>query len=304
MTSIYIFQGSLCLIFSAILLIFFPDYPETSWWLTPSERILAVARGRDGEVTALNLSIGTSNAMKPPMITFSGYSALESLKDIRLWSLSVIFYLVWTVFDAASFLSPLVAITSFDIRASEIRNNASAIHKLILDKEEASMSTILMSAIPFFVGAIVSIPVSTHSDSASERVLHAAVPLIFSFGGFLFLIIVPPSFAGGGSGRYFTGILPAVSGILVSLPPLIAYAIDSIAGDTSRSISAFLFTSFGLSFGQMIILSNDLFSISDEPVYTKGLLCLSGLIGASILGLFIMRHFTRLENQIWGKPPG
>jgi hypothetical protein len=161
-----------------------------------------------------------------------------------------------------------------------------------------------MSAIPFFLGGILSIPLSTHSDSTSERVLHAAVPLIFSFVGFLFLVIVPPSFAGGGSARYFTGILPAVSGILVSLPPLIAYALESIAGDTSRCISAFVFTAFGLSFGQMVLLSDDLFSIPDEPSYVKGLLCLSGLVATSIIGLLIMRYFSRPENQMWGKPPG
>lgn len=289
-----------------LLLFLFPDYPETTWWLTPSERILAVARGREGEVTPLSPTPETTshNSMKPPKISFRAYSMVESLKDPRLWFLSIIFYVIWTIFDAASFLSPHVTITSFDVLPSEFRSNSSAIHKLILDKEQASLHTIFMSAIPFFLGGILSIPLSTHSDSTSERVLHAAVPLIFSFVGFLFLVIVPPSFAGGGSSRYFTGILPAVSGVLIALPPLIAYSIDSIAGDTSRCISAFILSVFGLSFGQMILLSNDLFSIPDEPAYTKGLLCLSGLLAASIIGLLILRHFSRPENQIWGKPPG
>jgi hypothetical protein len=288
------------------LLIFFPDYPETTWWLTPSERLLAVARGREGEVTPLSPAPETTskNAMKPPNVSFRPYSIIESVKNPRLWSLSIIFYLVWTIFDASSFLSPHVTITSFDVLPSELRSNSSAIHKLILEKEKASLHSIFMSAIPFFLGGILSIPLATHSDSTSERVLHAAIPLFFSLGGLLFLVIVPPNFAGGGSARYFTGILPAVSGVLVSLPPLIAYAIESIAGDTSRSISAFIFSAFGLSFGQMILLSNDLFSIPDEPAYTKGLLCLSGLMAASITGLFAMRYVSRPENQIWGKPPG
>lgn len=265
-----------------------------------------MARGREGEVSPLSPAPDTTsnNAMKPPKISFRPHSIVESLKDPRLWSLSIIFYLVWTTFDAASFLSPHITITSFDIAPSELRSDSWAIHNLILYKEQASLHSIFMSAIPFFLGGILSIPLATHSDSTSERVLHAAVPLIFSLGGFLFLLIIPPSFAGGGSARYFTGILPAVSGVMISLPPLIAYAIESIAGDTSRCISAFILTVFGLSFGQMVLLSDDLFSIPDEPAYRKGLLCLFSLVAASITGLFTMRYLSRPENQIWGKPPG
>ena len=285
-------------------MIYLPDYPETTWWLTQSERQLAVARGREGELTPLTLQPTTQQVMQTPKISFSLFSLLETLKEPRLWFLTIIFSLVWTVFDAASFLSPQVAITSFDILPSELRANSSAIHKLILDRENASFYTVLMSAVPFFVGGILSIPVSSHSDLTAERLLHATVPLIFSLGGFIFLMIVPPSFAGGGSARYFTGILPAVSGLLISLPSLIAYAIDSLAGDTSRCASTFLLTAFGLSWGQMIILSNDLFPISEEPAYIKGLLALSGLLVVSIIGLFIIYYHSSSENSKWGKSPG
>ena len=306
--SIYLLQGSLCFAVGGLILLYLPNYPETAAFLTQADRTLAIARGRDGEAprnVVDRKSTQTHPTLNAPSVIVDTYILKEALCDPRLWIFSISFFLVWSSLDTASFLAPQTSITSFEIKPEYQRHfNHTGMDDLVSDLKDASVHSVILSSVPYILGSVIAVPVSMHSDTVGERALHACIPLLVSACGFLFLTLVPPTYAGGGPARYFTGLLPAVGGILSGLPSLIAYAMDGTFGETHRSIFASVVPCLGLAFGSLPLLSG-MFPISQEPGYWMGNLILSCfLIAACALILGIRWLNSAQESDVWGKPPG
>eukprot|EP00842_Homolaphlyctis_polyrhiza_P000451 jgi/Hompol1/1406/HPOL_001474-RA len=206
----FIMEGMIGIVMGVVTWMYLPSYPETCHFLSPADRVLAASRGRDGAEDDSNLlTTGITKTTRTPIYRFHQEQMFDVIKDTRAWLLAVSYFLISLAMDCLVVLSPEVAATSFDINKQVLRNATSGDLEMIIDDEDGSLPINLLSTAPYLIGGVIAMAVAAHSDSLGERAMHAAVPLAISSGGFGFMAILPPKYAGAGPARYFMGLLPA-----------------------------------------------------------------------------------------------
>ncbi|KAI9727365.1 MAG: hypothetical protein M1834_008436 [Cirrosporium novae-zelandiae] len=148
---LFIIEGTATIPVAILALFILPNYPESTKWLSPSERTLAILR--IAEEANKEDNHATSN-------TFEG---------LRMAFTDPSLYLIWfmqlglnTAAAFINFFPTIVATLGYD-----------------------TTETLLLSAPPYVFSAILSILNSNHSDRKNERWLHILWPQIFCSIGFI-----------------------------------------------------------------------------------------------------------------------
>ncbi|KAI8919411.1 hypothetical protein PhCBS80983_g03777 [Powellomyces hirtus] len=314
----FVCTGILSMVAGGAALFFLPSYPETCAFLTPADRVLAVARGHDGsegggghESDDDAHRIGSSiHKPKPPRIKFAMGQFIEALMDLRNWLFAASFCFISITMDVLITLGPQVAATSFSLTSQFLQKNADdpdSIADAIEDVENGTRHARMVAAIPYLVGGITAFICAWHSDRTGDRALHATIPLLISSIGFATLAFIPVSLSGAGPWRYFLGLLPATAGVVAAFPCLLSYALDKAQGDTNRVSVAAITFSFGQAFSQAVASPGSLLlsDASSTSIHAVGAgVCACGICFSAFCVLLIRWMYRREETQMWGKGPG
>ncbi|KAJ3148673.1 hypothetical protein HDU89_004523 [Geranomyces variabilis] len=315
----YVCNGVLSMAAGTAAFVFLPNWPETTAFLTPADRVLAVARGHDGSEgggAAGHESDDEPPArvhlakLKPPRVTFASGQLLEAVCDARNWLFTASFCFVSVTMDVLVTLGPQVAATSFGITSAFLaanRDDPDKIADAIEDVETGTRHARIIAAGPYFLGGLAAFITAWNSDRTGDRALHATIPLLVSSLGLAMLAFIPASAAGAGPWRYFLGLLPATSGIVAAYPCLLSYALDKAQGDTARVAVAALTFSFGQAFSPAVASPGSflLLDASSPSVHSVGAgVCAFGTAFSAFCVLLIRWLYRREETQMWGKGPG
>ncbi len=285
--------------------IYLPSFPETCTFLNPADRVLAVARGRDGYDKEESSLVNTKAQfqVKPPIFRFNYVQFVESLLDVRIWLLAVAYLFIAAASDLMIVATPEIAAHSFNISRSCVNNCTLPGAEEELDLSHGIPFLLEVTCIiPYALGIIASYFLALKSDESGARTNHAVASLGLSIFGFAFLAIFS---AQDQAVRYFFGAIPAVIGLLSSVPSIFAYAMEHASGDTQRgtvaAIAAGLGHSLGLLISAIIQLSHSSPTVINNSVdwITVFTLCTSV---ACIIGAQKLNEVEESNN--WGKAPG
>lgn len=147
---LFIIEGAVTVAFSLISLIILPDFPATTRWLTEQEKAVAVHR--------LRVLSGSVDEERGSL--FKGLTMAVS--DYKVWLLALIAILKTSAGAVTAFIPTLVATFGY-----------------------GKTQSLLMTAPPYVLAAIVSLAVAISSDRREERYFHLVSPLIFGMIGFI-----------------------------------------------------------------------------------------------------------------------
>ncbi|TPX70901.1 hypothetical protein SpCBS45565_g01495 [Spizellomyces sp. 'palustris'] len=290
-------DGLLSIALAVVTYLLLPNYPETCTFLTPADRVLAIARSHDTDRTEgsgahesddeggspRRQSVSLQKP-KPPRIRIDVGQMTEALTDLRNWLFAVGFFGVSVAGDVLVSVGSTVTATAFGMG----------------DGDETTRHVRIVAALPHLVGGIVAFLCAWNSDRTGDRALHTTIPLLISSAGFALISIIPSSL---GPLRYFIGLLPASAGLIAAFPCLLSYALDKAQGETSRAIVAALTFSFGQAFSLPLASSGSSLLDPAQPALAPGIsACLVAF--AAFCVLVIRWLYRREEAQMWNKGPG
>lgn len=265
---VFLLDGLFGIIMGVITCFYLPNYPETCYFLNQADRVLAVARGKDGVDLETSLISGLRKVTKTPVYKFEMVQLLDALKDIQTWILSLAYLFITITLDCLLILAPEVTATSFLLDGKE------KVVGLIADYEDATIPITFLASVPYLFAVVVSILLAKQCEERNKRPWPATVCLLISSGGFLFMTLVSPIYVGGGPSRFFLGLLPAVIGIMCATPLVLAYAMDRAADDTYRAAVAAIIIAPGHAFGLLVAGNPLMFQEANAPTYPgANLLC-------------------------------
>ncbi|KAI8824041.1 major facilitator superfamily domain-containing protein [Fimicolochytrium jonesii] len=312
----FVCSGLFSIVIGAVTVMFLPDYPQTCAFLTPADRVLAVARGHDGSEGGVHESEeeetqrrkSVTPRLKGPRVRFDSGQLIEALTDKRNWLFAFAFCFISVAMDALISVGPEVTATSFSLTTQFLETHEkdpNAVENAI-EAADGTRQARIFAAIPYLIGGIVAPIFSWNSDRTGDRALHATLPLMASSLGFALLAFVPVTLAHAGPVRYFLGLLPATAGVVAAYPCLLAYALDKAQGDTSRVAVAAITFSIGQAFSPAIsspgsVLLRDSTAPTGHAVGLGVCACGVALSAASVL--LIRWLYRGDETQMWGKGP-
>ncbi|KAI8915860.1 major facilitator superfamily domain-containing protein [Gorgonomyces haynaldii] len=303
---LFLLDGLFGMAIGVITWFYLPNYPETAMFLNQADRVLAVARGKDGqEQDASLVSTGLKKVTKTPLFKFDYYQLVDAAKDVRNWAVSLTTICIMIVLDILILLAPEASATSFNMSHFTLNNATGVSLEIALDSyEDSTIPITFLASVPYIFGLVVSLIVCKYADDRLERSFPAAIALCVSAGGFLFMTIVSPKFEGGGPARFFTGLLPAVVGVMTALPLALTCALDKALDDTFRATTAAIILGPGHAIGILVAGTPSLFPTDGAPGYALacGICTLLMSIGALIM--FAMRWYDQKEQDGWGRAPG
>jgi MFS family permease len=279
---LFFIEGLVCIGLGITCWYLLPDFPETTKFITPSDRLVATSRVKDDD-EELDTVVSTSNGKKglstaaakgkapaastapaipslltipqPPPYTFQMVQVKDILSDPQFHLFALTYLLVAMSLDALSFLAPEIAAGTFTYGSGVTGY---------------SIDAALVSVAPYGVACGLAIMWSYRSDRTGDRGLHVSAALVLAAFGFLVIALTPETSwapqqglnesqvaeeanvqAGGDGGvavgavRYFLGLLPASVGLLGALPCLLAFAMDRAHGITARETAAAMVTALG-----------------------------------------------------------
>jgi cadmium resistance protein CadD (predicted permease) len=270
--------------------------------LNAADRVLAVARGKDGyDQEGSSLVTKTTHVTtKTPEFKFQQLQFLEAIYDLRVWLLSGCFLFVYSSIDFMSVLVPEVTADTFGLGLKCITNcTGKEGHVSLVDG--VSMELMVLSMIPFLLAFGCALYCAPKSDDTGDRITFAASFVGAAAVGFFFVAVSHPS----NLIRYFLGVLPIVIGLTCSLPFIMCLAMDWAMGDTQRATVASLLVSLGSSFGQLVTALQQL-SHQSEFVSQSATAWISFGFLVVALGLLAAVHWLQQKEQqdSWGKAPG
>ncbi|MBM7470873.1 MFS transporter [Subtercola frigoramans] len=146
--AMFVIEGIPAVIVGVLCLIFLTDRPKDAKWLTLKERTW-LSSAIDTETSQIELTHGPSGSLK-------------MLGDIRVITLSVIYFLLKCGQYSLIFFLPLI-IVAFQKEAGT---------------KFSTLQVSLLSAIPALCAVVPAILWARHSDKTGERRWHAAIPAI------------------------------------------------------------------------------------------------------------------------------
>lgn len=313
------------MILGGIIALRLPNYPETAPWLSPADRSLAIARGRDGETHESSSSNQQflTGSLPPPLIIIDGYGLSGPLRDPALWLLTLAFYLAWVPLDALLSLGTQICASSFNLSPGLISSMSSGngttslittlavtnggIGSSLWGTLDGRVSASFLAFLPFLGGLPLSVYLSHRTDERGSRVHMASAGLLLASIGSLFLALIPPLAPGGGPARYLFGYVPSILGLVIGLPILLAQSLDGVSGDCARCVRAACVTGFGLC-ASSTLWPALLFPLQASPGYALGHLLHSIMCIGCIISLQSLRRWFKsgsgLDEPLWTVPPG
>lgn len=167
--------------------------------------------------------------------------------------------------------------------------------------------TLLCTAPPYLVGAIVTFFVANSSDRHNERGFHISIPMLVAVVGFVISVAtlnVPARYVA--SFLYITGCFSANSIVYTwgastanSTPEkrACATAIINVMGQFGSEFNMLKFAPRGLADQRADIWSPYFFADEDEPRYTKAMILMMAFSILSAVCCWIMKLILRRDNK-------
>jgi hypothetical protein len=273
-----------------------PDSPDTCYFLNPSEKLLAVARSKDANKFQETAIIPKTTGGFNDIFKFNLQQVISQLREIKLWLVSLTFLFIFAMLDYLVILGPEVIQDSFQIGKkcspkTQTCTPEQLLHMQIGDSIPIGLT--LLCLLPYMLGLVSSIHLSKQSDIDGDRIVFAVAPLSVSFIGFLIL----GSFDSPESKvRYLLGIIPAVCGLMGSIPSLLTYAMEIPIGENQKTTVAAVTIMAGQSFG-ILLISLLHATYPSEYVSQPGKCWLAGLCVLAAIGSLLVCKFVLLNEQ-------
>lgn len=279
---------------------YLPSFPDTCKFLNPADKVLAIARGREGydkEEYSLTQNVAVSKS-KSPQYRFSYVQFLDIIQDLRIWLLSVSYLCVTAALDLMIVATPEVSTIAFGITKTCVSNcTAEQIdlsHGIPFALEMASI-------LPYALALVCTYFVAVQSDHTGDRAIYASLPLASAIFGFVILALVPRE----NLVVYFLGIIPAIIGLISCTPSIVAYAMDHASGDTQRATVAAVAIGLGHSLGLLIVALEQLVHVSSHISNPAVYWITAGSLIISLICVLYVQRLNHAEEQSgWGKAPG
>jgi MFS family permease len=279
--------------------LYLPPFPESCTFLNSADRVLAVARGREGfDKEESSMITKPSDRAGSIVYRFNFLQFFDIIQDIRIWLLALAYLTIAAALDFLLVATPEV--TSLAFGFSNVCEGNCTVENIDFS-HGISFSLQILSMAPYGAALVFSYLLAVKSDDTGDRATYILYSLLTAIIGFFILAVVPSnqSFA------YFFGILPAVVGLLSSVPSVLSYSMDHASGDTQRATVGGIAVGLGQSFGLLLTalqqLEHNSGFISSTGVYWINFLLL--LFGfACVVGVSQLN--VSEEQSVWGKAPG
>lgn len=149
--------------------------------------------------------------------------------------------------------------------------------------------TLVCTAPPYLIGAIVSYIIAWSSDRRSERGLHIALPMIVALVGYIINLSVLNVGA-----RYFASFL-YIAGCFGANAAVYSWAATSVSQTPEKRACATAIINITGQFGN--IWSPYFFDPNDEPRYTRAMVLLMVFCAINAGLCFLAKFFLRRENK-------
>lgn len=299
-------EGLFEFIAGLVVFAYLPSFPETCSFLSQADRVLAVARGKDGVDQDVSLVGGRSLKTKAPVYKFDLAQMLDALKDVRIWGISLAYVFAMAALDCLMLLVPYVTTTSFYLENSVLNGPDNAeIYKSITANEDSNIFNAALSGLPYLLGAFVAIQATRHLEDTEKKTKAALISFFFSSFGFVFMALVTPLYQGGGAAQYFLGLIPAVTGLMLAVPLILSYGMENAVEDTYRATVAAMLVGPGHALGVVIAGIPSLFGNSAAPTFSLVCWLCAAFSCASGLCVLGVRWYNQQEAELgWSRAPG
>ncbi|KAI5467490.1 major facilitator superfamily domain-containing protein [Mariannaea sp. PMI_226] len=209
---LFIIEGIPSCLAALLVLLFLPDYPERTRWLTESEKDMAVQR----------LYYEGSKESHP---TISWKEAKETLTDWRLYAHYAIYFAVGPAFASLSLFSPsiIVGLGYLDLQAQ------------------------LMTVPPWVIAYVCQVLVAWSADHFNARGIHTAAAATVGAIGFIMSAALP---ADAYTARY-GGLIMATAGSFAAIPPMLGWLSSNVFTTASTGLAIAINVSIGGGLGQI-----------------------------------------------------
>jgi MFS family permease len=266
--------------------------------LNSADRVLAVARGREGFDKEESSMITKPSDSRATVYRFNFLQFFDIIQDIKIWLLALAYLTIAAALDFLLVATPEVTSLAFGFSNVCVGNctieNIDFSHGI-------SFSLQILAIAPYGAALVLSYLLAVKSDETGDRATYIFYSLLTAILG-IFVLAIGPS---NQSFAYFFGAVPAIVGLVSSVPSVLSYAMDHASGDTQRATVAGIAVGLGQSFGLLLTalqqLEHNSGYISSKGVYWINFFLL-------VLGFACVVGVSQLniseEQSIWGKAPG
>lgn len=305
---VYLLDGLFGISIGTLTLLYLPNYPETCHFLSPADRVLATSRGKDG-LDDSGLVAGLRKVTKVPSYKFDYNQMLDAILDTRIWLIAIAYFCANSILDCLIILAPEVATTSFDINVSHrslSNSTQEQLYQIIGDYQDSTLPIAILATLPYIFAFGFSLLLSQNFQERDKRTWPIMICMSVSSFGFLMLSIISPEIDGAGPARYFIGLLPAVIGVIASVPLIISLGMDLALDDTYRASVASIIIGPGQAFGLLIAGSPSLFSATNAPTFplANGICTGLGLTASACIFAVGLLNQRESDGSGWGRAPG
>ncbi|KAI1823956.1 MFS general substrate transporter [Xylaria intraflava] len=209
---LFILEGIPSVLSSLFIWFFLPDFPETTTWLSESEKALATQR------LLVDGSKGSASGL-------TWRDVKETLTDWRLYGHYAIYFAVSLPFSSLSLFTPSIVsgLGYKDLQAQ------------------------LLTVPPWAIAYVISILNSWSGDYFNARGYHCAGAAAVGAAGFLASALLPPT---AYASRYGT-LIVGTSGAFACIPPMLGWLTSNMWSTASIGLAVALNVSIGAGLGQI-----------------------------------------------------
>ncbi|KAH8078006.1 putative nicotinamide mononucleotide permease [Filobasidium floriforme] len=251
---LFILEGGITILAAFISMFILPDYPATTRWLSLREKAISVYR----------LEKDTGVRDEETMSLFQSFRAAAT--DYKLYLLALIIVTKTTAGAVTQFIPTVVA--TFGM---------------------SKVNTLLLTAPPYLLAAVLALVISYTSDRKPERCFHLLTPILFGMVGFIIAVTTTTT-----APRYFSLFL-MVGGMFGSYNVALAWISSTFARPRAKRAAAYAIIN---SLGNIAqVWSPYLYDKKYSPRYRVAFATNTVMAAAAVLFCLVLRFCLARENK-------
>ncbi|KAJ4267261.1 hypothetical protein NW762_003365 [Fusarium torreyae] len=255
---LFILEGAATVLLGLIAFALLPDFPATKsqmWLFTPEEKEIAVTRMALDAVSDQESDESIMHGLK------------LAVTDIKVWVFALMLCSNQSAYGFNYFFPAIVK--GFNLGTRTI--------------------TLVCTAPPYLLGAVISYFIAWHSDKKAERGWHISVPMVTAAVGFIISVATINIPA-----RYVASFL-YICGCFGANAALYSWAASSVGQTPAKKACATAIINVTGQFGS--IWSPYFFDSNDEPRYTRAMILLMAFAILEVCLCFLMKFILRRANK-------
>ncbi|KAI5449816.1 hypothetical protein NCC49_004028 [Naganishia albida] len=251
---LFILEGGITILAALVSMFILPDYPATTRWLSLREKAISVYR----------LEKDTGVRDEETMSLFQSFRAAAT--DYKLYVLALVIITKTTAGAVTQFIPTVVA--TFGM---------------------SKVNTLLLTAPPYLVAAVLALVLSYTSDRKPERCFHLLTPIVFGMIGFIIAVTTTKT-----APRYFSLFL-MIGGMFGSYNVALAWISSTFARPRAKRAAAYAIIN---SLGNVAqVWSPYLYDKKYSPRYQVAFATNTVMAAAAVLFCLVLRFCLARENK-------